>query len=152
MVGAKPPRPIATDWEKVPCIPSLNQHQPALGKNQQPAEATESLYFRHISPHIRTYRWGNTKTPLYAESIPASGESRIPINQNRNPGPPINQFNCPTLVIFSLTTWERTYEGDCTGWGDWKAINRYHRNRLGAGALYTFPKSTSTRVGAESDP
>ena len=47
--------------------------------------------------------------------------------------------------------WGRTYEGACTGWGDWEAGNRYHRNSLEACALYTYNRPTSARVGGESD-
>ena len=38
-----------------------------------------------------------------------------------------------------------------TGWGDWEERNRYHRNRLGAGALYTYHRPTSVSVEEESD-
>ena len=45
-----------------------------------------------------------------------------------------------------------TYDGACTGWGDWKERNHYHRNSLEAGALYTFPKQTSARVAGGLRP
>ena len=81
-----------------------------------------------------TYRWGDTGI-----SLQSTDTSPVP-------------FKCLVCVINCLIMRGWTYEGACTGWGDWEARNRYHRNSLEEGALYTFPKPTSTRVGEESDP
>ena len=39
------------------------------------------------------------------------------------------------------------YEGACTGWGDWGEINRNRRNIAEEGALCTYTRPTSARVG-----
>ena len=44
------------------------------------------------------------------------------------------------------------YEAACTGRGDWKAGNRYNRNRSEAGPLYTYRRPTSARVGGNQIP
>ena len=74
------------------------------------------------------------------------GNTQISLQpKNASPGP----FKCLVLIINCLIMWERTYEGTVPAGAIGGARNRYRRNSLEAGAVYTYPRLTSVRVMGE---